>query len=503
MYVEHLSLSDFRCYRSAEVALSAGVTVFVGSNGQGKTNLVEAVEYLSTLSSHRVSSDAPLVRAGAEQAIARARVRAGRDDTRSLLLELEINPGRANRARINKSPQQRPREMLGVLRTVLFSPEDLTIVKGEPSDRRRFIDQVVTTRWPRMAGVRADYDRVLRQRNSLLKQLAQRGGQRAMDEAAAVTLDVFDDQLADLGAELLLARLDTLTDLMPHTREAYAGIAPTNNLVSAAYRTSIDLSPPVGANEDPSSPSDAPLPDVPGPSADPDASPAPAAPSGPQPADDPAAADDPAPVDDAAPADGPAPMDDPALADEPAPSQVIPPTGPTREDLAGRLRAELVARRRDELARGVTLAGPHRDEIVLSIGDLPAKGYASHGECWSLSLALKLGAFHLVRADGIDPVLILDDVFAELDATRRQRLAHAIGVAEQVLITAAVADDVPADLGGRHFRVQGGEVHDPGDLSTGSVDNVGGAVDAGPGPARHESSEPTAAAPIPVDEARP
>ena len=376
--------------------MAPGVNLFIGQNGQGKTNLVEAVEYLSTLSSHRVSNDAPLVRAGTAQAIARARVRASRSDQRSLLLELEINPGRTNQARINRNAQPRARDLLGVLRTVLFSPEDLAIVKGDPSDRRRFIDTVVLTRWPRMAGVKSDYDRILKQRNMLLKQLAQRG-RSAQDEDAMFTLEVFDDQLSTVGAELLLARLDSLAELMPHTTVAYADIAPTNNTVQAQYRTSVDLAPA---------------------------------------------------------ADG---------------------VALTREDLAGRLRAAMLERRKDELARGVSLIGPHRDEIVLSIGELPAKGYASHGECWSLALSLKLGAFHLVRADGVEPVLILDDVFAELDATRRERLADAIAEAEQVLITAAVGADVPERLVGRRFEVSAGTVAFPGEdeFSTGAVENMG------------------------------
>lgn len=376
--------------------MAPGVNLFIGQNGQGKTNLVEAVEYLSTLSSHRVSNDAPLVRAGTAQAIARARVRASRSDQRSLLLELEINPGRANQARINRNAQPRARDLLGVLRTVLFSPEDLAIVKGDPSDRRRFIDTVVLTRWPRMAGVKSDYDRILKQRNMLLKQLAQRG-RSAQDEDAMFTLEVFDDQLSTVGAELLLARLDSLAELMPHTTVAYADIAPTNNTVQAQYRTSVDLAP------------------------------------------------------------------------------VAEGAALTREDLAGRLRAAMLERRKDELARGVSLIGPHRDEIVLSIGELPAKGYASHGECWSLALSLKLGAFHLVRADGVEPVLILDDVFAELDATRRERLADAIAEAEQVLITAAVGADVPERLVGRRFEVSAGTVAAPGEheFSTGTVENMG------------------------------
>ncbi|CAI9403632.1 DNA replication/repair protein RecF [Aestuariimicrobium sp. T2.26MG-19.2B] len=379
MYVEHLSLADFRSYTSAEVPLAPGVTVFIGANGQGKTNLVEAVEYLSRLGSHRVSSDAPLVRLDAEQAIVRGRVKAGRADGRSLLLEVEINPGRANRARINKAPLARTRELLGVLRTVVFSPEDLAIVKGDPSDRRAFIDAVVTTRWPRMAGVRADYDRVVKQRNSLLKAMSGRSLHQADAEAVA-TLEIWDDQVATIGAELLLARLDSLAELMPIATEAYADIAPQNNVVTADYKTALDLSRPEGVD---------------------------------------------------------------AL---------------TRDDLADRLRQAMAERRRDEIARGVSLVGPHRDDVVFNIGRLPAKGYASHGESWSLALALRLGTFGLLQADGIEPVLVLDDVFAELDATRRERLAESVLRAEQVLVTAAVGADVPAALAGRRFRVRHGLV---------------------------------------------
>ncbi|WP_022908888.1 DNA replication/repair protein RecF [Aestuariimicrobium kwangyangense] len=379
MYVEHLSLADFRSYTSAEVPLAPGVTVFVGANGQGKTNLVEAVEYLSRLGSHRVSSDAPLVRLDAEQAIVRGRVKAGPADGRSLLLEVEINPGRANRARINKAPLARTRELLGVLRTVVFSPEDLAIVKGDPSDRRAFIDAVVTTRWPRMAGVRADYDRVVKQRNSLLKAMSGRSLHQADAEAVA-TLEIWDDQVATIGAELLLARLDTLAELMPIATEAYADIAPQNNVVTADYKTALDLSRPEGVD-------------------------------------------------------------------------VL-----TRDNLADRLRQAMAERRRDEIARGVSLVGPHRDDVVFNIGRLPAKGYASHGESWSLALALRLGTFGLLQADGIEPVLVLDDVFAELDATRRERLAESVLRAEQVLVTAAVGADVPEALAGRRFRVRHGLV---------------------------------------------
>ena len=251
MFVDHLQLADFRSYAAVDVALGAGVSVFVGANGQGKTNLVEAVEYLSTLSSHRVAAELPLVRAGAERAIIRARVQAGLDDPRQLQLEVEITPGKANRARLNRSPLRRARELLGVLRTVVFAPEDLAVVKGDPSERRRFLDELVVARWPRLAGVRADYDRVLRQRNTLLKSLAgrSRGGRAGAD--AGGTLDVWDSHLAAAGGELLAARLRTLADLAPHVTKAYADIAPTNNDATAEYKASIDLGPSTGSGREP------------------------------------------------------------------------------------------------------------------------------------------------------------------------------------------------------------------------------------------------------------
>ena len=385
MYVAELELVDFRSYVRSAITLQPGVTSFIGSNGQGKTNLVEAIEYLSTLSSHRVSNDVPLIRLGARQAIVRARVRAGSDDLRSLLLEVEINSGRANRTRINRARTQRTRDLLGVLRTVVFSPNDLSIVRGDPSDRRHFLDGLVITRWPRMAGVKADYERILKQRNVLLKSLAGRGAS-AGGEAGA-TLEVWDEQLATVGAELLSARLDTLSTLMPLASRAYGDIAPVNDLTTAQYRSTIDLS------------------------------------------------------------------------DLWSPPQADTPSDPVdRAALTERFRDALSARRKDELVRGVTLAGPHRDDVVLHIGQLPAKGYASHGESWSLALALRLGSFELLRADGIEPVLVLDDVFAELDSTRRDRLAGSIVDADQVLVTTAVASDVPEVLHGARFDVGGGNV---------------------------------------------
>jgi len=375
VYVDHLSLTDYRSYPSVDVALTSGVTVFVGANGQGKTNLVEAIEYLSTLTSHRVASEVPLVRAGAEQAVVRAGVRAGLADDRRIVLEIEINPGRSNRARLNRSPLPRPRDIVGMLRTVVFSPEDLSVIKGDPAARRTFLDALVVNRWPRMAGVRADYDRILKQRNTLLKSMSGRHG--PVDEYADATLEVWNNQLAAIGSELLEARLDTLADLMPHAAAAYAGIAPTNNVAVADYRASMDLA---GARD--------------------------------------------------------------------------------RAGLTAALEAAMSERRADEVRRGVSLVGPHRDDVLFSLGELPAKGYASHGESWSFALSLKLGAFELLRADGIEPVLVLDDVFAELDVTRRERLAAGVIEAEQVLVTAAVGADVPAVLAGRRFRVAAGEVRE-------------------------------------------
>ncbi|MGW0365558.1 DNA replication/repair protein RecF [Streptomyces sp. NPDC002990] len=375
MHVSHLSLADFRSYARAEVPLDPGVTAFVGPNGQGKTNLVEAIGYLATLGSHRVSSDAPLVRMGAERAIIRAAVTQGE---RQQLVELELNPGRANRARINRSSQVRPRDVLGIVRTVLFAPEDLALVKGDPGERRRFLDELVTARSPRMAAVRSDYERVLKQRNTLLKSaaMARRHGGRSMDMS---TLDVWDQHLARVGAELLAQRLDLIATLMPLADKAYEQLAPGGGPLGLSYKSS--------AGE---------------------------------------------PVDSGA--------------------------ARTREALYEVLLAALSDVRKQEIERGVTLVGPHRDDVVLRLGELPAKGYASHGESWSYALALRLASYELLRSEGSEPVLILDDVFAELDVRRRERLAELVAPGEQVLVTAAVDDDVPGVLAGARFGVSGGEV---------------------------------------------
>ncbi|MET9690835.1 DNA replication/repair protein RecF [Streptomyces sp. NPDC006514] len=375
MHVSHLSLADFRSYARVEVPLDPGVTAFVGPNGQGKTNLVEAIGYLATLGSHRVSSDAPLVRMGADRAIIRAAVTQGE---RQQLVELELNPGRANRARINRSSQVRPRDVLGIIRSVLFAPEDLALVKGDPGERRRFLDELVTARSPRMAAVRSDYERVLKQRNTLLKSaaMARRHGGRSLDLS---TLDVWDQHLARAGAELLAQRLDLIATLLPLADKAYEQLAPGGGPLGLAYKSS--------AGE---------------------------------------------PVDSGA--------------------------ARTREALYEVLLAALAEVRKQEIERGVTLVGPHRDDVVLRLGELPAKGYASHGESWSYALALRLASYELLRSEGSEPVLILDDVFAELDARRRERLAELVAPGEQVLVTAAVDDDVPGVLVGTRFGVSGGEV---------------------------------------------
>ncbi|MFI6933633.1 DNA replication/repair protein RecF [Streptomyces sp. NPDC050287] len=370
MHVTHLSLADFRSYARVEVPLDPGVTAFVGPNGQGKTNLVEAVGYLATLGSHRVASDAPLVRMGADRAVIRAQVKQGE---RQQLVELELNPGRANRARINRSSQVRPRDVLGIVRTVLFAPEDLALVKGDPGERRRFLDELITARSPRMAGVRSDYERVLKQRNTLLKSaaLARRHGGRSMDLS---TLDVWDQHLARVGAELLAQRLDLIAAIQPLTDKAYEQLAPGGGPVALDYK--------------PSAPGEAHI----------------------------------------------------------------------REDLHEQLMAALAAARKQEIERGVTLVGPHRDDLLLRLGQLPAKGYASHGESWSCALALRLASYDLLRAEGNEPVLVLDDVFAELDTRRRERLAELVAPGEQVLVTAAVDDDVPHVLTGTRFTVSDGTV---------------------------------------------
>ena len=375
MHVTHLSLTDFRCYASAELPLEPGVTSLIGPNGQGKTNLVEALGYVATLGSHRVAADAPLVRLGAERAVVRTSVVR---DERTMLVEVEITPGRANRARVNRSPVPRPREVLGILRTVLFAPEDLALVKGDPAERRRFIDDLLVARAPRFAGVRSDYDRVLKQRNALLKSA---GASRRSGGTDLRTLDVWDSHLATAGADLLAARLELLDSLRPLVDKAYDAVAPSGGPTAIEYRSSLG-------------------------------------------------------------------------------EELAERTGlvPDRPLLQAALAEAMARTRTQELDRGISLVGPHRDELVFKLGPLPARGYASHGESWSFALALRLAAYDLLRADGGEPVLVLDDVFAELDTERRGRLATLVSGAEQVLVTAAVPADVPEVLAGARVDVMGGEV---------------------------------------------
>ena len=412
MHLTRLALTDFRSYGELSIDLAPGVTTFSGPNGEGKTNLVEAVGYLATLGSHRVATDAPLVRRGADRAVLRAAVTGAQGRS---LVEVEVNPGRANRVRLNRSPLARPRDILGALRTVLFAPEDLALVKGDPGERRRFLDDLLVATAPRYAGVRADYERVLRQRTVLLKSAGARGHLRGpARESVTATLDAWDGQLARAGAPLLNGRIRLVAALRPHVSAAYEAVsrgAASRDVgdegeIAMAYRCSVSDS--AGA-------------------ADPGAE-APGGPGGTGHAEGAGIA---------------------GRADEVA-------------GLETAMLKALAAVRASELDRGVCLVGPHRDELELAIGGLPARGYASHGESWSLALALRLASFALLREGREDPVLILDDVFAELDVGRRDRLAALVSGGEQVLITAAVPADIPDVLAGARFTVRAGTVHGAG-----------------------------------------
>ncbi|CAO5193181.1 DNA replication and repair protein RecF [Frankia sp. AiPs1] len=421
MHLTHLSLVDFRSYPALDLTLGPGVVTFVGSNGQGKTNLLEAISYVANLSSHRVTADAALVREGAERAIVRARIVRG---DRAALVELEIVPGRANRARLNRAPVQRARDVLGLLCTVLFAPEDLALVKGDPAGRRQFLDDLLVARAPRMAAVLTDYDRVVRQRSTLLRTAG--AARRAGGRGDLRTLDVWDGYLAAHGAEVLAARLALIEALRPAVASAYKAVAGEGVPVALEYRSDIeyreDIAFDTGAESGGAAaalPPDTALPP------------------------------------DAGSSGSRAPAIRPDLpADVPA-SQ---PRLPDRARLAEAILAALAAARHREIERGMTLVGPHRDDLLLSVNGRPARGYASHGESWSLALALRLASFELLRADDREPVLLLDDVFAELDARRRARLAELVAPAEQVLVTAAVEADVPAELAGIRYLVADGGV---------------------------------------------
>ncbi|WP_309104768.1 DNA replication/repair protein RecF [Microbacterium sp.] len=385
MIVEHLSLVDFRNYATAELSLHPGPNVLVGRNGQGKTNLAEAIVFLATLGSHRVSADAPMVRDGHEFAIIRARLSHGE---RKVLAEVQLNRQGSNKARINGSPSKTA-DLPRYAHVVLFAPEDLQIVRGDPSARRRFADQLLIQRTPRMAAVLGDYDRVLRQRTALLKSARARG----IRGEGLATLDVWDDKLVALGSEIIAARQRLAADLQEPVAAAYAAIAGEDHRPQLEWALSV-------RGGDPEEGEDA------------------------------------------------------ASAEE---SSAL-----TATRGAELFRAALQAKRTQELDRGLTLVGPHRDDLILRVRDLPVKGYASHGESWSVALALRLASAELLRDESPagDPVLILDDVFAELDSDRRQRLASLTAGYEQVLVTAAVEEDIPAVLHAHVVRIVAGTITD-------------------------------------------
>lgn len=370
MYVRHLGLRDFRSWACVDLELHPGRTVFVGPNGYGKTNLIEALWYSTTLGSHRVSADLPLIRVGTDRAVISTIVV---NDGRECAVDLEIATGRVNKARLNRSSVRSTRDVVGVLRAVLFAPEDLGLVRGDPADRRRYLDDLAIVRRPAIAAVRAEYERVVRQRTALLKSVP--GARYRGDRGVFDTLEVWDSRLAEHGAELVAARIDLVNQLAPEVKKAYQLLAPESRSASIGYRASMDVT---GLSEQ---------------------------------------------------------------------------SDTDRQLLAARLLAALAARRDAELERGVCLVGPHRDDLILRLGDQPAKGFASHGEAWSLAVALRLAAYQLLRVDGGEPVLLLDDVFAELDVMRRRALATAAESAEQVLVTAAVLEDIPAGWDARRVHI--------------------------------------------------
>jgi len=395
--VEQLSLVDFRNYAVADVTLASGANVFVGRNGQGKTNLAEAIGYFATLGSHRVSQDAPMVRDGADAAIVRMRLAYGE---RRVVLEAQLNRSGSNKARVNGA-NVKTAELPRHAQVVLFAPEDLQIVRSDPSARRRFADQLLIQRAPRMAGVLADYDRVLKQRNALLKSARARG----IRGDGLTTLEVWDDKLVQLGTEVIRARLALADELAMPVAQAYTAIA------GADHRPELEWALSIGGGD-------------------------------PEDLDDTDAQSQ-------ASARGTAPG-------------AIPAPGRGAEEIQRQFRESLTAKRSAELDRGLTLVGPHRDDLLLRVRGLPVKGYASHGESWSVALALRLASAQLLRAQSQlgDPILILDDVFAELDTDRRARLAGLVEGFEQVIVTAAVEEDVPLALRARTVRVVAGTIVD-------------------------------------------
>jgi DNA replication and repair protein RecF len=371
MHVISLTAVDFRSYSFVEINLEPGVTTFIGSNGQGKTNLVEAISYCSTLSSHRVSQDLPLVKADQPRAIVRTGVKY---QDRTNWLEVEIWPSKTNKAKLNGSDCKKTKDILGILQTITFSPEDLILVKGDPGQRRYFLDELLVQKSSSYAGIKTDYERVLKQRNALLKSAGP--ARRNNLDSVLATLDIWNEQLINFGSQIILARHQIINELLPYVSKSYAELAPNSKALNITY-----------------------LPNV---SAE----------------------------------------------------------NMTLTDLVEAMKQKLQERQQDELDRGLTLVGPHRDDLEIMIGELPTKGYASHGESWSVALALRLASFDLLKATSPagDPVLILDDVFAELDVARRNQLILRVKNVEQVLITAAVAEDVPKELVGNKLYVNNGKV---------------------------------------------
>jgi DNA replication and repair protein RecF len=371
MHVISLTAVDFRSYSFVEINLEPGVTTFIGSNGQGKTNLVEAISYCSTLSSHRVSQDLPLVKADQPRAIVRTGVKY---QDRTNWLEVEIWPSKTNKAKLNGSDCKKTKDILGILQTITFSPEDLILVKGDPGQRRYFLDELLVQKSSSYAGIKTDYEKVLKQRNALLKSAGP--ARRNNLDSVLATLDIWNEQLINFGSQIILARHQIINELLPYVSKSYAELASSSKALNITY-----------------------LPNV---SAE----------------------------------------------------------NMTLTDLVEAMKQKLQERQQDELDRGLTLVGPHRDDLEIMIGELPAKGYASHGESWSVALALRLASFDLLKATSPagDPVLILDDVFAELDVARRNQLILRVKNMEQVLITAAVAEDVPKELVGNKLYVNNGKV---------------------------------------------